>query len=609
MNNNIKTTDLDFDQIKENIKEFLRGQEKFSDYNFDGSAMSIFLDVLAYNTHYNALYTNLAINEMFLDSAVKYSSVVSLAKTLGYTAKSVTSSRAKVNVEITTNSSDQTLVIPKGTVFSGSTGDNSFDFITDSDYYAQNISGTNLSGKYRFIDMTLIEGKQMTKRYLKDLSSEFVVPSKSADISTLSVKVQDTEYSSNYVAYGPVESVLTLTGDSKVFFVKQREDLYYEVYFGNGTIGSAIQSGNIVHLSYILSSGEVSNSARSFSYKTGITFDYNTITVETVSSAFGGADIEEIESVRYNAPRAFGAQNRAVTSEDYKNILLNNFPTIESITVWGGQEQSPPVYGKVFISAKPKGALSFTTSEKEDIVNFLTNSKGVISISPVMVDPKFVKLELTTNVYYNKNTTRRSVGEIKSIILSSLVDYSASLGKFGNSFRHSKVLTLINGADDSITSNITTLRLRVGVSPYYNKNVKYDVLIGNPIYQNSGQSSFYSTRFYINSNTVTNRCYLKDDGLGNVNLYSEDSDGVPSFIKTVGSVEYSNGRIIVKEVSIKGLYDDTLEFVVIPLSNDVIPTREYILQMPESLISVNMIIDTVESAGSTNTSYNFSSSR
>lgn len=609
MNNNIKTTDLDFDQIKENIKEFLRGQEKFSDYNFDGSAMSIFLDVLAYNTHYNALYTNLAINEMFLDSAVKYSSVVSLAKTLGYTAKSVTSSRAKVNVEITTNSSDQTLVIPKGTVFSGSTGDNSFDFITDSDYYAQNISGTNLSGKYRFIDMTLIEGKQMTKRYLNDLSSEFVVPSKSADISTLSVKVQDTEYSSNYVAYGPVESVLTLTGDSKVFFVKQREDLYYEVYFGNGTIGSAIQSGNIVHLSYILSSGEVSNSARSFSYKTGITFDYNTITVETVSSAFGGADIEEIESVRYNAPRAFGAQNRAVTSEDYKNILLNNFPTIESITVWGGQEQSPPVYGKVFISAKPKGALSFTTSEKEDIVNFLTNSKGVISISPVMVDPKFVKLELTTNVYYNKNTTRRSVGEIKSIILSSLVDYSASLGKFGNSFRHSKVLTLINGADDSITSNITTLRLRVGVSPYYNKNVKYDVLIGNPIYQNSGQSSFYSTRFYINSNTVTNRCYLKDDGLGNVNLYSEDSDGVPSFIKTVGSVEYSKGRIIVKEVSIKGLYDDTLEFVVIPLSNDVIPTREYILQMPESLISVNMIIDTVESAGSTNTSYNFSSSR
>jgi hypothetical protein len=608
-NNNIRTDALDFEEIKENLKEYLRGQSQFSDYDFDGSAMSILLDILAYNTHYNSLYTNMAVNEMFLDSATKYSSVVSLAKTLGYTARSVTSARAKVNVIVETDASYSSLILPRGTIFTGSVGTEEFDFIVDSDYQAQNISGTITSGKYRFNDVVLIEGTLMNKRYTNKEGVEFVVPSKQADMSTLTVKVQDNASSSNYVGFGKADSVLTVDSSSNVFFVRQREDLYYEVYFGNGTIGKNISAGNVVHLNYVLSSGINSNYAGSFAYSSGIGFDYSSIVVETVETATGGSDLEEIDSIRFNAPRAFSTQNRAVTIEDYKNILYSNYPYIDAITAWGGQENDPPIYGKVFISIAPSAGFTLTEAQKIDIVNFLKNSKGVVSITPEIIDPKYIKVELTSNVYYNKNTTRRTPGEIQSIVKSSIERYAETLGKFGFAFRHSKVNSLITAADDAITSNITTIRLRVDVIPQYNKNYKYDVKIGNPIYQNPAGGSFLSTRFYINSSTVTDRCYLKDDGRGNVLLFSEDTKGVAKYIMKVGTINYKTGSVSITEINIKGLYDEMLEFVVAPLSFDIIPVRQYIISLPADLIKINMLIDNVETVGSTNTSYNFSSSR
>jgi hypothetical protein len=608
-NNNIRTDALDFDEIKDNIKEFLRGQSQFSDYDFDGSAMSILLDVLAYNTHYNSLYTNMAVNEMFLDSATKYSSVVSLAKTLGYTARSVTSARAKVNVIVETEDSNDSLILPRGTIFRGSVGTEEFDFIVDSDYQAQNISGTINYGKYRFNDVVLIEGTLMNKRYTNKEGVEFVVPSKQADMSTLSVKVQDHASSSNYVGFGKADSILTVDSTSNVFFVKQREDLYYEIYFGNGVIGKSINNGNVVHLNYILSAGNGANYADAFAYSSGIGFDYASITVETVETSSGGSDIEDVESIRFNAPRAFSTQNRAVTIEDYKNILYANYPYIDAITAWGGQENDPPIYGKVFISIAPSAGFTLTEAQKEDIVNFLKNTKGVVSITPEIVDPKYIKVELTSNVYYNKNTTRRTPGEIQSIVKSSIESYAETLGKFGFAFRHSKINSLVTAADDAITSNITTIRLRVDVAPQYNKKFKYEVKLGNPVYQNPVGGSFYSTRFYINSSTVTDRCYLKDDGRGSVLLYSENANGVAKYLMRVGTINYKKGIVAITETNIKGLYDEMLEFVFAPQSFDIIPVRQYIITMPSDLIKINMIIDSVETVGSTNTSYNFSSSR
>jgi hypothetical protein len=607
---NIRTDALDFDTIKENIKEFLRGQSEFTDYDFDGSALSIFLDVLAYNTHYNSLYTNLAVNEMFLDSATKYSSVVSLAKTLGYTAKSVTSARAKVNITINSSFFQENLIIPAGTVFRGQTGGNDFTFIAATDYAAQGLTTDGLSGIYRFFDVELIEGTIFEKRYTNRVEgSEFVIPNRDADISTLRVKVQDNASSGNYQGFGPAENFLTVGRDSRVFFVKQREDLYYEIYFGNNVIGKAISPGNIIHLNYVISSGEAANGSRNFAYSSGLDFSFDSIIIDTISPAFGGANEEDIESIRFNAPRAFSAQGRAVTAEDYKNVLYNQYPIIETITTWGGQESDPPVYGKVFISAKPTGADFFTDDQKQEMANFLKNSKGVVSVTPEMIDPKFIRVELNSQVYYNRNTTRRTVGEIQSLVKSAVEAYGNSLGKFGSIFRHSRVVSLINLADESITSNITTLRLRVSVEPLYNKNIKYEVKIANPIFQNLAGGSFTSTRFFINSTTITDRCFMRDNGRGVVQLLAENERGQSRFIRNIGRVDYRRGTIIIPELSIRGLRDDLFEFVVAPLSNDVIPAREYILELPPELININMVIDSVESTGSTNTSYRFSPSR
>jgi hypothetical protein len=342
---NIKPDALDFEEIKENLKEFLRGQNDLTDYDFDGSAMSIFLDVLAYNTHYNSLYTNLAINEMFLDSASKYSSVVSLAKNLGYTAKSFTSSKAKINVTINAPYDTENKVIPAGTIFSGTVGGESFEFVSKTDVIAQGFTPDNINGVYRFYDVELLEGTRLTKRYVVSNGSQFVVPNKRADISSLIVRVQDNASSSNYVGYGPAENFLNVNPQSNVFFVKQREDLFYEIYFGNGVIGKAVSPGNVVHISYLLSSGAASNGARAFTYTSGLDYPVTSVIVETITEAYGGSDSEDIESIRFNAPRAFASQNRAVTAEDYKNILYANYPSIDTITTWGGQENDPPQYG------------------------------------------------------------------------------------------------------------------------------------------------------------------------------------------------------------------------------------------------------------------------
>lgn len=588
---NIRTDSLDFDEIKENIKTFLRGQSTFTDYDFDGSALSILIDVLAYNTHYNSLYTNLAVNEMFLDSANKYSSVVSLAKTLGYNAKSITSAKARINFTLTTSTYYQTVTLPAGTVFRGKVGDQEFDFIVDSDVTAQGYTPDNINGVYRFYDVVLVEGYRLTKQYVAtDTGFDFAIPNKLADISSLTVSVQENISSSIYTGFGFAADTLTVRADSPVYFIKQREDLYYEVFFGNDIIGKAVYPGNVVHLSYLVSSGAASNGANNFVYSSGLgNIPYTSAVVELVAAAYGGASAEDIESVRFNAPRAYASQNRAVTAEDYKNILYTNYPSIETIATWGGQENFPPVYGKVYISAKPYGANTFTAAEKESIVNFLKNTKAVVSVTPVFVDPEFLRIELTSMVNFNRNAARRSPGEIVSLIYSSLIQYGYSLGKFGSTFRYSKVCSLIDSSDDSITSNETSIRVRHTLNPLYNKNGRYTFPFDNPILPNPLGGSFYSTRFYIP--TTEDRCYLTDDGAGNIDLYSETVDGVPTKLRTVGKLDYSTGLVDVYEVTISGLHDNLFEFVVVPAKNDIFPTRKYIIQMPEELLNISMQVD------------------
>lgn len=604
--NQIRTDALDFDDIKANLKEFLRGQSQFTDYDFDGSAMSIFLDVLAYNTHYNSLYTNLAVNEMFLDSASKYSSAVSLAKTLGYTARSVTSAKAKINVTLirsgVPSGGSAFTTIPKNSVFTAVIDDEEFNFITTTDNSAQGVAEDG-NGVYRFYDIELIEGYRLEKQYPNSFGAKFVIPNKEVDTSTINVRVENN----GYTAFGPVANYLTVQGDSNVFFLKQREDLYYEVYFGNDVVGKALGSGDTVFLDYIISSGSRANKANRFTYSSGLSVGYVSILTQTTQDASGGSEQEPIDSIKFNAPRAYAAQNRAVTAEDYKNIIYTNFPNVESVTAWGGQESVPPVYGKVFIAVKPSGANILTTAEKQNMANFLKRSKGVVSVTPEIVDPVFLRIEIFSSVYYNAMLARRSVGEMQTSIQDEISSYTNTLGKFGSTFRHSKVATLIDQADDSIVSNITKIRVRRSVTPIFNKNYNYTISFANPVYQNPLGGSFYSTRFYFS--TIEDRCWLKDDGSGEIFLYSEDSSGQETKVKSIGTINYNLGVVKIPSLFVRGLFDELFEFVFQPLSNDVVPAREYIVEAPASLVSVLMYSDSIESSGVKSSTHIFTSSR
>lgn len=585
-NRQIRTDTLDFLDIKENLKDFLRGQNRFTDFDFDGSVLSTLLDVLAYNTHYNALYTNMAINESFLDSASKYSSVVSLAKSLGYTARSVRSARARLNIIVTAPGAPKVLTLERGTIFKSNVEDRVFDFIVDDDY-----TTTINNGIYTFNNVNVIEGTLIERMVEVTNTSIYVIPSENADITTLNVKIQDSPNSSHHTKFNYAANFINIGSESNTYFIKQREDLFYEIYFGDGNIGRAVLPGNTVHMSYIVSSGPAANFSRSFTYSSGIQFQFTDINVQTVLHAAGGDERESIESIRFNAPLSFSAQNRAVTSNDYVAVVKKLFPYIESVIVWGGQENIPKSYGNVFLALKPIDRDTLTSAEKLNIKSVLEKTSSIIGVNTVIVDPIFIRIELTTNVYYNSLKSRISVGQIENLIRNAVINYSSQLGKFGSEFRLSQLSRRIDSVDNFIISNNTTLRLRRTVTPNLNRSANYSVRFDNPIYQRQEGGTFYSTRFFYD--VIAHRCYLRDNGGGIIQLFSEDINGVATYIKNVGSIDYSIGHIIINDMTIRGLFDPILEYVVIPNTNDIIPVRENIIQLPNNLLTVNILSDSI----------------
>jgi hypothetical protein len=599
---NIRTEELDFDAIKANIKEFFRGQSIFTDYDFEGSALSVLIDVLAYTTQYNAFYANLAINEMFLDSASKYASAVSLAKTIGYTPRSIRSARGVIDV-VTSNvqGNPSTLTLPKNTVFRGKVGEVEYDFYTATDYTANNVLGA-----YTFNDVEIIEGSILTKKYNVMTNSKFVIPNKNVDMSTLTVRVQDNPNSGNYIKFNLSEDILNVRSTDSVYFVKQREDMLYEIYFGNGTIGKKVNVGNVVHIEYFISSGRLANQANEFVYASGLEANY-TYNVALTTIPTGGDEEESIDSIKFNAPRKYISQNRAVTSEDYATLLYSQFPNIESLSVWGGQDNVPPIYGKVFIAAKPFERETFTDAEKAQIRSFLASKRNILTVIPETVDPTFLRVQFTTNVYYDPAKSKKSPGELQTLVRNTIADYATTMGKFDSTFRFSKLSTLIDATDQSINSNISTLKIRRTVEPVFGVISKYNIQIDNPIYQDKDTGgTVWSTRFFIG--TLADRCYIRDDGNGNMDLYMEDINGNAFFQETIGTVDYGNGTINIPSLLIRGLYDGELEFMYTPSSNDVVPTRQYIVTIPNELVTVNMIADQ-KISGSTKQKHIFTSSR
>lgn len=608
-NKRITTAELDFDAIKSNLKTYLQGQSTFSDYNFEGSGLSVLLDVLAYNTHYNALYNNLAVNEMFLDSASKRSSVVSLANNLGYTPNSATAPTATVSVVVTnTSSTPTTLSIPKYTAFSTTISGEQYNFYTTSEEQAILNDST-----YTFSNVELKEGQYLSFRYTVASGQRYIIPNVGADLSTLTVQVQDNSGSSTYVTYTRAEEFVGLTSTDRVYFVKEIENELYEIEFGDGTIGVALDNGNVVTLKYLVTNKDATNGASTFTYA-GDSLLGGTVAVTTTAAASGGADIESIEAIRFNAPKHFSAQDRGVTIDDYKSLINENVTNIEAVNVWGGEDNDPPVYGKVFVSIKPTDADTLTAIQKDNVVNQVLKPKNVVSVIPEMVDPEFLNVNVSTAAYYNPRLTTRTANDIKAIVEGTIQDYNTTdLEQFDSIFRISKISRLIDAAEDSIVSNITTITLNKIIDPTFNVASQYTFNLGNPIYtEEVAEDSVLSTAFYIAGDTA-NEYYIDDDGLGNLRLFYFTSANVRAYTNnTIGTVNYTTGVVTIPSLNITALGTNETEFkfTIKPSSYDVVASRNQIVRIKDDEISVTMIQDQIalgNASGGTN--HTFTSSR
>jgi hypothetical protein len=588
-NKRITVSDLDFDSIKANLKTFLQGQSEFSDYDFEGSGLSVLLDVLAYNTHYNGVYTNLAVNEMFLDSASKRASVVSLAKMLGYVPRSAKCATAIVNATVTSPTSfPGTITLPANQAFNTSIDGVSYTFYNRSDVTV----ARDTSGNYTFTNLPIVEGTPLQYKYTVADGLRYIIPNANVDIDTLTVRIQENANSDLFEVYTRSEKITDVTSTTKVYFIKEIDDGLYEISFGNGILGTELAIGNVVTIDYFVSSLDAPNSAFNFTYGGSSLFGGG-LSVTTTSRATGGASSEDINSIKFNAPRMYSAQNRAVTPDDYKAIILSQFPEAASVSVWGGEDNDPPIYGKTFICIKPTDANKLTTLQKQFITNNILEQRNIVSITPELVDPEYFNIKVTSFVYYNPRETTKTSSQIETIVKNAILNYnSTELEKFSGVLRFSKLSRIIDSSDPAITNNTTRIMVRREFTPVYNISSEYKLNLINPISQDGGKQGevFLSTGFYVPNSTEVH--YLDDDSNGNIRLYYVSSNFDKVVVDpSIGTIEYEAGRVVVRNLIITALDDAIFELQVKPESYDVVSALNQIVQIDPTLLNVQAIAD------------------
>ena len=482
MATNLKVTELDFDDIKDNLKAFLKTQTEFNDYDFDGSGMSVLLDVLAYNTHYNAMNAHFALNEAFLDSAQIRGNVVTRAKLLGYVPRSILSPRARVtiavNVAAESGTIPTTLTLSRGTKLKTLVGGEEFQYVV-----LDNHTTTISNNVFTFSNVTICEGtfREIKYRVDNDIENQkFQLTSDTADTSTLRVRVQENEESTAFDIYTKFETLSTVNSETKTYYLQQNSNEYYEVYFGDGVTGFKPTNNNVVTIDYVTTKGKESNGAGvSVNSTAGFSMvdnvgGFSTITVTTSSLSTGGVDPETSESIRFNAPLTFTSQNRAVTADDYAAIIKKSFANIDSISTWGGEDQDPTEYGRAYIAIKPLLSDTLTDDEKSQITGTILKGKNVVSITPEIVDPNFTHLELDVFFKYNPNLTDRSSTDLQTVVRDTIKDYNFNnLNKFDGVFRHSELARKIDNSDPSILNSTIRPRMFQTITPISTGPVSY----------------------------------------------------------------------------------------------------------------------------------------
>jgi hypothetical protein len=595
-------TELDFDDIKSNFKKFLKGQTEFTDYDFEGSGMNILLDTLAYNTHYLAYNVNMAMNEAFLDSALLRSSVVSHAKTIGYTPRSARAPIAYIDVLLNT-SALSTATLPKGSVFTSSVDEVNYTFVTNSDYIINPVNGI-----LRFINVPIYEGTLMTTTYIVDKMNpdqRFILSSNRADTTTLKVSVQNSSSDTTTTVYNLAEDISSITDSGTYYFLQEIEEGKFQVYFGDGIIGQELSDGNLVILEYFVSNKELANSANIFS-AVGSINGINDITVSTISSAIGGAEPETIESIRYNAPLDYSSQGRAVTTKDYELIIPKIFPNTKSIQVWGGEDNDPPKYGEVFASVQTTSGNNLTVSQKNNIINRLKNY-NIASIRTTLIDVETTNLYLNGSFKYDSSKTTKTKSQLESIVKNNIISYNNDeLEQFDGIFRYSKFTRIIDNSDSSILSSIVRVKMEKQIFPLLNTgSEQYIINFSNQLYHphmghnNLSGGITQSTGFKIFGEV--NTVYIDDDGNGNLRLYYLISGGQRIYVdENIGTIDYEKGIFVINSLNITSVEnsDNSIEIIVIPASLDVVPVRNQIIKIDIANLQVLGEIDTVQSGTS-----------
>ena len=602
----LEISQLDFDGIKDNLKTFLSQQDEFTDYDFEGSGMNILLDVLAYNTHYIGYNANMLANEMYLDSADQRASVVSLAKQVGYTPRSAVASQATIDV-LVNNATGASITMSRGTKFTTTVDGTNYSFVANAD-----VSITPSDGVYKFSNLVVYEGTYLNYKYTantSDTDQRFIIPNDNVDTTTLTVKVQESSSDSTTNTYTLATGITGIESTSKVYFLQEVENGRFEVYFGDGVLGQAIADGNIVILDYIVCNRDEPNGATTFTLS-GTVGGFSNVTITTINNANGGDEPESIKSIKYNAPRDYTSQDRAVTADDYKVLVKSLYANAQSVQVYGGEDAATPDYGKVYVSIKAKSGSNLTEVTKNSIVASL-KSYAVASVTPVIIDPETTYITLIITFKYDSSLTTKDVSTLQTNVSDAITSYNTStLEDFTGMFRYSAVTKTIDGADTSILSNITTIKLYKYITPTLNSALKYTLSFNNAFYNPHSEHNkasggiVSSTGFKINDDSSTNEHFLDDDGDGNIRVYYLSGTTRIYTSSSYGTIDYTTGEIILTSAhltsisNVDGAASTRVRIFVKPDSNDIVPVRNQVLSIDTTNSTVTGSVDEIESGSS-----------
>ena len=612
-----KFTNLDFDQIKDQIRQYLRSNSNFTDFDFEGSNMSILIDILAYNTYISAFNSNMVVNESFLDSATLRENVVSLARNIGYVPRSRKSAQAIINFDFKFNGNSNTVKLNKGLVCVGASNNTSFTFSIPEDIIAaspidagSNIL-TNPPRTAKFENLTVYQGTLLKKNFVVNasLDQKFILENSFIDTESIRVFVRKGGASSG-LEYSRIDNITSLGASSNIYLIQEIKDEKYELLFGDGFFGTKLEDGDIIEISYIITEGKAGNDGKFFSYSADAVDDAGnplaasaTPVINTTQNAKGGGDIETIESIKYIAPRVYSSQYRAVTTKDYEAIIQSVFPDAESVSVVGGEELDPPEFGTVLLSIKPRNATFLSDFTKTRILDQL-KSYSIAGINQKIVDLKILYIELDSAVYYNTNVYDET-DTLKAQVTQSLTNYgtSTNLNRFGGRFKYSDSVSVIDETNKAITSNITKIIMRRDLKPVFNSFAQYELCYGNQFHVNKDGKNIKSTGFTISGRSDT--LYftdipnpdLKTGQLAVIQLAEVAADSSAVVLPSAGTVDYVKGEIIINTLNITNttLGNGLIEIQAFPESNDIIGLKDLYLQLDMSNTKINMVRDTISS--------------